>query len=483
MGEKMSLQNFKIFLKEQEEKQIKLIVLTRYVKEKGKVKFSETATNFLEQSKKAGMDSWAVDFFKAVAHKNGDKIIIENFDGDGGKLKLPVKDTIVVARGSAVENRAGRALFSQLQELGVSVLNTLESMDVCRDKYVTGEKLKAAGLPTPRTTLLTSIEDEDLDEAIKKIGGKFPVVMKTLNGAEGIGVSIIESRSSLKSVLQTLMSVAKCDMLLQEYMKITFDVRTLVYNGKVIASMKRTKAKKDFRTNHALGGDVIPYKLSEDEIELTQAAAKAVGCNYCGVDHIVVDGKYYLIEVNGSPGSGAEYQEYITKKGNIINGKQLIKIVVEKLKERLSWIKKSLTVGRVEMIELEGVGKVKAKIDSGNGSYNGLHATNIKVEGKEVSFTTIDGKTFTKKCVDTVNIKHRVDAIENGNESVEKRCVVEFDMVFNNEKYKKVRFTLSDRSNFLYPILIGKKFLEDVNALISTSKSFLISSEEDGNKK
>ena len=98
----------------------------------------------------------------------------------------------------------------------------------------------------------------------KRIGGKYPVVMKTLTGTQGIGVSLIESEKSLISVAQSLWKF-NAALLIQEYMEFDFDIRTIVIDGRVLASTKRISAKKDFRSNKHREAKTEPYELSDDE--------------------------------------------------------------------------------------------------------------------------------------------------------------------------------------------------------------------------
>ena len=112
----------------------------------------------------------------------------------------------------------------------------------------------------------------------------------------------MDSQESFKSVVQSLRKSGE-DILVQEMIDIDGDVRSIVMDGNIIASMKRLKAeKKDFRTNKALGAESEPYSLSKEEKEFVKKVAKASGAILAGVDHAIgKDGKLYAIEVNASP--------------------------------------------------------------------------------------------------------------------------------------------------------------------------------------
>ena len=94
---------------------------------------------------------------------------------------------------------------------------------------------------------------------------------------------------------------------LQEFLKFDFDVRTIVIDGRILASTKRISAKKDFRSNRHREATTEPYKLSDDEKKVVLDAARSSGAYMVGVDHAIVDGNYYVLECNGSPGIGSNF--------------------------------------------------------------------------------------------------------------------------------------------------------------------------------
>ena len=121
-------------------------------------------------------------------------------------------------------------------------------------------------------------------------------------------------------------------------------------------------------------------------------------------------------------------------------------------------------LGLVEFFDLDGVGKVPAKLDSGNGAYNVLHGEDIQIQGDKVFFRTENGKTLLKdrKGEITINV---------GAGNTEDRPVVEFDFSIGNKQFTDIPFTLSDRSTNLYKILVGKEFIEnELDALIDVSQ-------------
>ena len=120
--------------------------------------------------------------------------------------------------------------------------------------------------------------------------------------------------------------------------------------------------------------------------------------------------------------------------------------------------------GLIEFFDLDGVGRIPAKLDSGNGAYNVLHGEDIQIQGDKVFFRTENGKTLLKdkKGEITINV---------GAGNMEDRPVVEFDFTIGNKQFTNIPFTLSDRSTNLYKILVSKEFIEDeLDALIDVSQ-------------
>ena len=120
--------------------------------------------------------------------------------------------------------------------------------------------------------------------------------------------------------------------------------------------------------------------------------------------------------------------------------------------------------GLIEFFDLDGVGKIPAKLDSGNGAYNVLHGEDIQIQGDKVFFRTENGKTLVKDKKGNITIN-----VGAGN--TEDRPIVEFDFSIGNNQFKNIPFTLSDRSTNLYKILVGKEFIEnELDALIDVSQ-------------
>jgi ribosomal protein S6--L-glutamate ligase len=185
--------------------------------------------------------------------------------------------------------------------MGVPVVNTSDAILNSRNKFRALQTCSAKGLAMP--TSVMSRSQSDLPVAFREIG-KFPMVMKLLQGAQGIGVMLGHDRSSVESIHSTFLGFDK-DLLLQEFVKESggSDVRVLVVGGKVVASMRRQARRGEFRANVHRGGwgeriSRLPVRYER----LALAAAKAVGLDIAGVDLLEGDHGPLLLEVNSSPG-------------------------------------------------------------------------------------------------------------------------------------------------------------------------------------
>ncbi|RMD86583.1 MAG: RimK family alpha-L-glutamate ligase, partial [Alphaproteobacteria bacterium] len=141
-----------------------------------------------------------------------------------------------------------------------------------------------------------------------------------LEGTQGIGVVLAETEQSAKSVIEAFRG-ANVNILVQEFIKESgsTDIRALVINGKVVAAMKRTGAKGDFRSNLHRGGSAEPIKITAEERSTAVRAARTMGLNVCGVDMLRSNHGPVVMEVNSSPGlEGVEKATGIDVAGKII---------------------------------------------------------------------------------------------------------------------------------------------------------------------
>lgn len=188
-------------------------------------------------------------------------------------------DAIIPRIGASITGY-GMAVVRQFEMMGVWALNESVAIGRSRDKLRSLQLLSRAGLGLPVTAFAhdTSMTDDVLD-----IAGGEPVVIKLLEGTQGVGVVLAETRRSAKSVIEAFRG-AKVDILVQEFIKEAggADIRTIVVGGKVVAAMKRQGADGDFRSNLHRGGAATKIKLTPEERSTAVRAAKIMGLNVAG---------------------------------------------------------------------------------------------------------------------------------------------------------------------------------------------------------
>lgn len=389
---------------------------------------------------------------------------IHNVDDEEGFIIDPYK-TVAMVRGGAriTTSSTMRDLIAQLERYNIFCMNSLDTIEACGDKYRTYLKLTDAGLPCPKSAIVHS--EEMVDAAVQKIDGKFPVVVKLLSGSKGVGVFVVDSHKSLISTLQVMWKLdPHAELLIQQFIESEYDIRVHVLGDTVIAAMKRYVIKDDFRSNYSLGSEIEATELPKEQKEICIKAAKAVGGIWSGVDMIIgkQDKKPYFLEVNSSPGTFGI--EKATKK-------DLISVVMDYVINPKNWVKIPQVCGFQEIIELDGIGEVVAKMDTGNGATCALHAENIKIndDKRTVSWNS-DGVGFKDK---PYNRKIKLIKGAIGGKEVSK-ITVNFDVKFNGSTYKNVEFALDDRTGKTTPVLLSRHFMRDINIIVNPSNAFLI---------
>ena len=194
----------------------------------------------------------------------------------------------------------GTAVLRQFEMMGTWTLNGSIAINRSRDKLRTLQVLAAEGLGMPRTSIAHS--SSLVEEALAYVGGT-PAVIKSLEGTQGLGVGIVESERSAKSVIEAFRA-QDVNILIQEFIEEAgnSDIRVIVVGDKAVGAMKRTGADGDFRSNLHRGGGAEPHELSDAERSTAVRAAQALGLNVCGVDMLPSDRGPVIMEVNSSPG-------------------------------------------------------------------------------------------------------------------------------------------------------------------------------------
>ena len=206
----------------------------------------------------------------------------------------------VIPRIGASVTFYGLAVLRQFEMMGVWPLNESVAIGRSRDKLRCLQLLAREGIGLPVTAFAHS--DDFADDVIKIAGGA-PVVIKLLEGTQGIGVVLGETHNSAKSVIEAFRGV-KVNIMVQEFIKEAggSDIRCLVIGDRVIASMKRQGAKGDFRSNLHRGGNAQVIKITPEERSTATRAAKIMGLNVCGVDLLRSKHGPVVMEINSSPG-------------------------------------------------------------------------------------------------------------------------------------------------------------------------------------
>ena len=223
----------------------------------------------------------------------------------------------VIPRIGASITFYGLAVLRQFEMMGVYPLNESVAIGRSRDKLHSMQLLARDGIGLPVTTFA---HDPKQTEEVLELAGGAPVVIKLLEGTQGIGVVLADTKRSAISVVEAFRG-AGVNILLQEFIKEAggTDIRAIVVGGKVIAAMKRTGAAGDFRSNLHRGGSAELIKLSPEERLTAVRAAKSMGLNVCGVDMLRANHGPVVMEVNSSPGlEGVEMATGLDVAGKII---------------------------------------------------------------------------------------------------------------------------------------------------------------------
>ena len=206
----------------------------------------------------------------------------------------------VIPRIGASITFYGLAVLRQFEMMGVYPLNESVAIGRSRDKLRGLQLLsrKGIGLPVTAFAHVTS----QADDLIDMVGGT-PLIVKLLEGTQGIGVVLAETRTSARSMIEAFGGV-EANIMVQEYIKEanSTDVRAFVIGGKVVASMQRQGAPGDFRSNLHRGGKARAIKITPEERSTAVRAAKILGLNVCGVDMLRSNHGPVVMEVNSTPG-------------------------------------------------------------------------------------------------------------------------------------------------------------------------------------
>ena len=212
---------------------------------------------------------------------------------------LPRFDAVIPRIGASVTFYA-LAVLRQFEVMGVYPANESVAIGRSRDKLRSLQLLSRKGLGLPITGFAHS--PDDIPDLITMVKGA-PLVIKLLEGTQGIGVVLAETNQAAESVIQAFMGM-KANIMVQEYIKEAkgADIRCFVIGDKVVASMKRQAAEGEFRSNLHRGGTASVIRITPEERSTAIRAAKAMGLRVAGVDLLRSNHGPVIMEVNSSPG-------------------------------------------------------------------------------------------------------------------------------------------------------------------------------------
>ena len=446
------MEKFKSFITEAKQEDYRVVVLSVENNDN-----STTAKSIKKESDKLGLANYVISL--DGANLSYDKTYKIHEAGDEKGFDISSSDTVVFVRGTPTRD-SSLDLISELEKIGICCVNSRLTITTAADKYRTYIKLKDYGLTQPKTVLIPN--QDELENAVKKLDTKFPIIMKTLRGSKGVGVLFIESERALTSIVQLMYKTdSSSDLLIQEYIKSDFDVRVIVLGGKIVGTMQRDVVEGDFRSNYSQGAKVKSYKLSQLETEQCLLSAKALDGILTAVDFIPSASPKtaapFILEVNSSPGS-----EGIESANSGLN---VAKTILEHFKDVASRRTTPVQCGFEEVVSIDPFGELEAKFDTGNSAFSVLHAEDIVVKGNKITFTLKD-KTITTNLIKTYDAK-----TGGGNDE---RPVVQLPMEFAGSTYD-IMFGLNDRDNMTTECLLNRYVMSEfLNVMINPARKYVI---------
>ena len=241
----------------------------------------------------------------------------------------------VIPRIGASVTFYGTAVLRQFEMMNVFPLNESVALTRSRDKLRSAQLLARKGIGMPITGFAHN--PDDIDDLLKIVNGA-PLVIKLLEGTQGIGVVLAETQKAAESVVQAFMGL-KANIMVQEFIKEAggADIRCLVVGGKVVASMKRQGPEGEFRSNLHRGGNASLIRLTPEERSTAVRAASIMGLEVCGVDLLRSNHGPVVMEVNSSPGlEGIEGA----------SGKDVAGLIIQHMEKRVTALKDSTSRSR-----------------------------------------------------------------------------------------------------------------------------------------
>ncbi len=252
-----------------------------------------STSRLVEAGRKRHHNMAVVDYLRAYMEitSTRPKVILR-----GNRLKYDA----VIPRIGASHTFYGTSVVRQFEMMGTATANGSVAIEQSRDKLHSLQLLAHAGVPMPVTGFAHNIQDIDL--LLESVGGP-PVVIKLLEGTQGLGVVLAETRKAAESVIGAFRQI-DANILVQEYIEESdgADTRVLVVGGQAVAAMRRIAPVGEFRSNLHRGGRAVPVDLTDEERGLAIDATRVMGLGVAGVDLLQADRGPVVLEVNSSPG-------------------------------------------------------------------------------------------------------------------------------------------------------------------------------------
>jgi ribosomal protein S6--L-glutamate ligase len=240
----------------------------------------------------------------------------------------------VIPRIGATHTFYGTAVVRQFELMGTFSANESQAITRSRDKLRSLQLLSRSGIGLPVTAFAHSTKD--IDGLLETVGGA-PVIVKLLEGTQGVGVVLAETKKAAESVIAAFRQL-DANILVQEYIKEAGgnDIRCLVVGNRVVAAIERRSAPGEFRSNLHRGGEAVKVKLTPEERSIAVRAARALGLNVSGVDILRSNHGPVVMEVNSSPGlEGVETSTGVDVAGKIVDYLEKVSTQPPKTRDRV----------------------------------------------------------------------------------------------------------------------------------------------------
>jgi len=265
-----------------------------------------------EAGEERGHEMRVIDYLRCymdiTAHRP--QVLYQGHDG-------PLKFDAIIPRIGASKTFYGTAVVRQFEMMKVFAVNESQAISRSRDKLRCLQLLARDGIGLPVTGFAHSTKDID---GLVKIAGGTPLVVKLIEGTQGVGVILAETKKAAEAVIEAFRGL-DANILVQEFIKEAggADIRCFVIGNRVIASMMRQGAPGDFRSNLHRGGSAQKIKITPEERSIAKRACKTMGLNVAGVDILRSNHGPVVMEVNSSPGlEGIENATGLDVAGKII---------------------------------------------------------------------------------------------------------------------------------------------------------------------